>query len=329
MQESEIISNNPRNSHFWHWSELAPIFEKRLRIGSTSLIETKHQTQSFITTTEEQVIPQNIPLHPSNSRSNRAQTNETMSILKDIEPSTNSVDEKQETSETFSLENHPPSSCSDHFTETSRTSKTAATTAFQLPSGSSALHLVSTGTELLNLEDQRISDLCCGVCCDLVRGCIIVNSCNIVMNILQILLPALGFTDFLIDTINFDAFEKAFDDDEIMQRERTITTFVTVMTAFAILFSINGIFGASKFRPYLVLITGIWYCIDAIRCAVTLEWINIAVNGCFAYPHIALFLAIRHGKMSRERYHIEKHCCCVWCDSNTSLPKTTKQQTTW
>ena len=234
-----------------------------------------------------------------------------MNILKENEPSTNSVDEKQETSETFSLENHPPSSCSDHFTETSRTSKTAATTAFQLPSGSSALHLVSTGTELLDLEDQRISDLCCGVCCDLVRGCIIVNSCNIVMNILQILLPALGFTDFLIDTINFDAFEKAFDDDAIVQRERKINTFVTVMTAFAILFSINGIFGASKFRPYLVLVTGIWYCIDAIRCAVTLEWINIAINGCFAYPHIALFLAIRHGKMSRERYHIEKHCCCV------------------
>lgn len=237
-----------------------------------------------------------------------------MGILKEKESATNSVDEKQETSETFSLENHPPSNCSDHFTETSGTMKTAATAAFQLPSGSSALHLVSTGTELLDLEDQRISDLCCGVCCDLVRGCIIVNSCKIVMNILQILLPALGFTDFLIDTINFDAFAKAFDDDEVMQSvqgERKINTFVTVVTVCSILFSIVGILGASKFRPCLVLTTGIWYCIDAIRCAVTLQWINIAVNGCFAYPHIALFLALRSGKMSRERYHIEKHCCCV------------------
>lgn len=241
-------------------------------------------------------------------------TTRTMSALKGIGLAKNSNNEEQDTSETFSLENHPPSNCSDHCTDTSRTSKTAATAAFQLPSNSSALHLVSTGSELVNLDHHRIADLCCGVCCDLVRGCIIVDCCKIVMNVLQILLPALGFTGFLIDTINFDAFEKTFDDDEAMQSlegERKLNTFVTAMTICSILFSIIGIVGASKFRPCPVLTTGIWYCIDAIRCAVTLQWINIAVNGCFAYPHIALFLALRSEKMSRERYPIEKHCCCV------------------
>lgn len=241
-------------------------------------------------------------MHPTSSQDT------IMCIPIDIEKNEKISDEKNfddnegDPSEAFSLENHPPTS------HCSQTSKNSA-----LPTTSSVLNLVSTGTELVNLEDQRIADLCCGVCCDLVKACVVVNVCDIGMSIIQIALPALGYTDFFIDTINFDAFA-AIDDDELLesvQGERALNTFVMVMTVCGILFSVIGIVGAMKFHKCMVLATAIWYCIDVVRCAVTLHWLNIFANGCYAYPHIALFLALRSGKITRERYHIEKHCCCV------------------
>ena len=226
-----------------------------------------------------------------------------MEIPRDIKMDEMSFDKTGDTSETFSLENHPPS-CN----ENNRTGKTAV-----LPMESSVLQLVSTGTELVNLEDQRIADLCCGVCCDLVRACIIVDCCDIALSVMLVVLSALGYSEFFIDTINFNVFDP-IDDDEYREgivKERNIYTFTTVMTGCGIFFSIIGIVGAMRFHKYMVLATAIWFCVDVIRCVVTLQWINTVVTGCYAYPHIALFLALRNGKIARERYHIEKHCCCV------------------
>mmetsp|Transcript_18614 Transcript_18614/g.46192 ORF Transcript_18614/g.46192 Transcript_18614/m.46192 type:complete len:227 (+) Transcript_18614:279-959(+) len=226
-----------------------------------------------------------------------------MEIPRDIEMDEMTFDKTGDTSETFSLENHPPS-CN----ENNQTAKTAA-----LPMESSVLQLVSTGTELVNLDDQRIADLCCGVCCDLVRACIIVDCCDIALSIMLVVLSALGYSEFFIDTINFNVFDPIDDDvyREGIVKERNIYTFTTVMTACGIFFSIIGIVGAMRFHKYMVLATAIWFCVDVIRCVVTFQWINTVVTGCYAYPHIALFLALRNGKMTRERYHIEKHCCCV------------------
>lgn len=178
---------------------------------------------------------------------------------------------------------------------------------------SSVLQLVSTGTELVNLEDQRIADLCCGVCCDLVRACIIVDCCDIALSIMLVVLSALGYSEFFIDTINFNTFEPIDDDEyrESLVEERNMYTFVTAMTACGIVFSVIGIIGAMRFNQYMVLATAVWFCVDVIRSAATLQWLTTVVTGCYAYPHIALFLALRSQKITRERYHIEKHCCCV------------------
>ena len=180
-----------------------------------------------------------------------------------------------------------------------------------------------------NVSSQtRKADLCCGCCCDLVRACIIVDVCDILLSIMLVVVSVLGLEldESFINTIDFSVYNDSInnddmmvidDDDEIFRQEdnsdrlRMSVTVIAIMTGAGILFSFIGILGAYKLNKYLVLCTAIWYCVDFIRSAVTLQWVNSVVVACFAYPHFALFMALRKNKISRENYSAtERHCCC-------------------
>lgn len=169
--------------------------------------------------------------------------------------------------------------------------------------------------------EERKAVLCCGVCCDLRRAVIIVDIVDIIINVFVILMPFFMPNQTFIDTINFSYLHQvdynSIDDDEYLdtqERLRTSTLIVTILKAIGIFFSFVGIWGAYKFYKYVVLLTGIWYCVDVVRGAITLTWMNTVVAACFAYPHFALFLALRSGKMTKENYFVtEEHCCCERC----------------
>lgn len=179
-------------------------------------------------------------------------------------------------------------------------------------------------------SQTRKADLCCRCCCDLVRACIIVDVCDFLLSIMLVVLSVLGLEidDRFINTIDFSVYNDSNNNDDMMvidddddnemfrqednsDRLRMSVTVITIMTGCGILFSLIGILGAYKLQKYLVLCTAIWYCVDFIRSAVTLQWVNSVVVACFAYPHFALFMALRKNKITRENYSAtEKHCCC-------------------
>ena len=180
-------------------------------------------------------------------------------------------------------------------------------------------------------SQTRKADLCCGCCCDLVRACIIVDVFDILLSIMLVVLSVLGLEidDRFINTIDFSVYNDSNNNDDMMvidddddnnemvrqddnsDRLLMSVTVITIMTGCGILFSFIGILGAYKLQKYLVLCTAIWYCVDFIRSAVTLQWVNSVVVACFAYPHFALFMALRKNKITRGNYSAtEKHCCC-------------------
>lgn len=198
---------------------------------------------------------------------------------------------------------------------------------------SSVLELASAMRNELDDEDEesvdkRESHICCLVCCDLVKACILCNICDILLTILLVVAAYLqvegaGFFNGAID-LSFggapDVDLSVIDDDELLEsyenQERGVSV-ATILIACGFLFSILGIVGAMKLQKYLVLITGIWYCVDVLRSAISFQYINLVVTASFAYPHLALFHALRKNQLTKKNYENEKYCCGDCC-SRTS-----------
>jgi len=189
-------------------------------------------------------------------------------------------------------------------------------------------------------SDERKAQLCCGSCCDLVRACLIVDS---VYFLFMILIVIADYTDFPlfenVSNIASDGVRNEFgdgdddddnyryvgddDDDDYSSINININNdydsghgvdcfFCT--SAFqaicGILFSLIGFIGVIRFWKYLVLLQGIWMCVDAILYCVYQNWPSGLCLAFYAYPHIALFLAQRSGKITRDNYtKTEQYCC--------------------
>lgn len=173
------------------------------------------------------------------------------------------------------------------------------------------------GDDLPFDPEVRKAKLCFGCCCDLLRACVIVDIVDIVLSLVMVGLSmsfGLG-TETFLDAffIDFSGFAQ-MDDDETMLTmipERREAIIQTVSVGLGVLFSIIGIFGALKYQRYLVLVTGIWFCLDTIRACYQLSWPSAILTPLFAYPHFALFFALRRGEITRNTYDsTEKHCCC-------------------
>lgn len=158
---------------------------------------------------------------------------------------------------------------------------------------------------------KRQANLCCGSCCDLLRACIVVNIVFIVLNALGVVLSFWGIS--FLDSIDVTQLE---DDDvvdgieQMMDRTSLIYMIVIIQQGLGIIFGILGIVGASKYMKFLVLTAGVWYCIDLIICAAFINIPAVVMRGFFAYPHIACFVALKKGQITRETYNRERYCCC-------------------
>mmetsp|Transcript_15837 Transcript_15837/g.36668 ORF Transcript_15837/g.36668 Transcript_15837/m.36668 type:complete len:242 (+) Transcript_15837:143-868(+) len=170
----------------------------------------------------------------------------------------------------------------------------------------SVLQLVTIGEGVD--PNARQAQLCCGCCCDLLRACIIVNIVYISYAILALLVSWWGMAPILaMDISDYD------DDFEIRSdMDDTLSWMVVVIIQLSsgMLFASLGIIGAAKFTPCLVLSCGIWYCIDLLISSLSRVWPAALMKGFFAYPHFALFMALKGGKITRENYLVERHCCC-------------------
>lgn len=177
----------------------------------------------------------------------------------------------------------------------------------------SIIQQLSTIAEPAATDRQAI--LCCGFCCDLLRACIIVNVMNYVYIVATFFISWNGIQ--IVNTLNTDLGEVDYvDDDALNDRYSELGTYeglyflFIVVELVGLLFTTLGIVGAVKFNRCLVLTCAIWYCFEAIFAMCVAVWWAAIIKGFFAYPHIVLFAALTTGKISRQRYTIERYCCC-------------------
>lgn len=160
--------------------------------------------------------------------------------------------------------------------------------------------------------DERKTDLCCGVCCDVLRGCIIVDILSLVGVAIWLLLFWWGIE--VVNSIDMATVE----DDELFEQLNELENYaigyevilLIAVICLNVVFSLVGIIGAAKFNKYLVLATGIWYICEAIYLLSIQLFAHAFTIAAYSYPHIALYLALRSGTISRQNYRRERYCCC-------------------
>lgn len=179
--------------------------------------------------------------------------------------------------------------------------------------------IAANGDEDSDDSDDGYRDPLLGPCCDNVRAVIYVDIFYIIKNINVIITVLMGYTITDPDDYNM----RSYNDDQIQREvDRLDALFWILMSLylFGIFFASVGIYGASRFSKYLVLSTTIWIFIDIIWSAIYMRWGGMFITMFFVYPHVSLFWALHKGKITRENYSDNKHCCCACCikESNSA-----------
>ena len=213
-------------------------------------------------------------------------------------------------------------------------SKTTSCTKESVASKTSKNYMISvdqdTFERLSNLDgdsddgsDVRKAKLCCFVCCDLVRACII---SNIVYIILLVILLSISIYDIQVfaflglnqnDMDDDDVGYYLADDYFINHTEEKVVNIKYILslvrTGCAIFFAAVGVLGAFNFHQTMVLCTATWYCIYIVWCFVDMRLSGAIIAIFFAYPNWHLFWELRKGSIRRGNYEVEKYCCCQFC----------------
>ena len=151
---------------------------------------------------------------------------------------------------------------------------------------------------------------CCGGCCDMRRGVIIVDIINVV-------LLTLGLFGVLATRNLSGQAEELYDDDEV---QATLAEFATsfplgafiAIQAIKIVCSASGVVGALRYNIYFTGVAAAAYCFDALMALIGLNLGGVVYAVFFAYPHFFFIKEVRAGIMSKENYHNEEmSCCCV------------------
>jgi len=174
------------------------------------------------------------------------------------------------------------------------------------------LRLATVGEEEDVETGERTKILCCGICCDARRACIIIDIIYFSFVVFALIMQMNDWNPLKPP----EPAEMIYDDDVAqgpqMFDASQILTAATWQISTGICMSAIGLVGAIKFEPYLVLAMAAWLCIDAILFCVWLNFISAVCVGLYSYPHFALFNLLRKGKLTRENYEeTERYCCCT------------------
>lgn len=206
------------------------------------------------------------------------------------------------------------SSVSDAFSMLTNKRRSSVSEAFSsLTNDNSSLKFKSLERPAVEERSERKSALCCGFCCDLVRGCIIANILNLCVTIFLL----------YICLHNDDVHELflAIDEDPVGLRgildPRDIIGIIR--TSLMIPFAVIGILGAWRFNKYMIICAAIWYMIDLIAGLTIGAWTNVVLSTVYCYAHVHLFLELKNGRITDENYkRTEEYCCwrCIGTEKN-------------
>ena len=143
------------------------------------------------------------------------------------------------------------------------------------------------------------------------KAVVIVNIVFIVFTGVGLVVAVAGFS--LMNTIDpeeFDDYTLVEDFEDMKGVFNGWMAFTIARLSLSMLFGILGIVGAAKYNKGLVLSTGVWYFLDFVFSIVYMDIVGCILRVFFAYPHFGLFLALKKGHITPERYGREKYCCC-------------------
>lgn len=177
----------------------------------------------------------------------------------------------------------------------------------------SILALVTAVDNSDNEEDEiePKAHLYFGLCCDLRRACIIVDIIQIILIVAITLLVRLDPESSVIGFIPAQEMTNV-DDDLAADYDREFIQ-TTVRRVGGILFSVIGILGACLFNRWLVICAGTWCCIAVVFALMSKGWTGAIAAALFAYAHIAMFMELRRGKITKENYYARESACFPRC----------------
>lgn len=192
--------------------------------------------------------------------------------------------------------------------------RTSKSTSVMFAVDPSVLHLISANEDDddSDYSDDRRRDPLLGPCCDLVRAVIYIDIFYILKNINVIITICVGWS--VVDPDDYNL--RQYSDDEMeatVDRLDLVFWILMIKNICGIVFASIGIYGSSRFNKWLVLCTTIFCCIDVLWSIMFARWIATVLTIFFIYPHVALFLALHKGKITRENYADVKHCCFACC----------------
>jgi len=235
-----------------------------------------------------------------------------MTDLRDIEKAEQS---KEGALTVYGRDSQPPiASDGSSISPSTRTTKSGSVSV-QMSIDPSVLMLVSGTDDDSDYEDEK-PVLFCGSCCDLLQACIIVDVCYILQKTQIGLVVFMGWGMVIEDDTNQIGNDDYFTDDYYTEGKSPlvlladyVVPILLTKNALGIVFGLISIYGAYRFNQYLVLTTAIWLCIEIIWGVSFERYISSICAIYFTYPHFALFLALRKGRITRENYQDVKSCC--------------------
>lgn len=168
-------------------------------------------------------------------------------------------------------------------------------------------------------DERRKSQLCCGSCCDFVWACIVVD-CIYICVLGYLNLKNLFFNDLysapggkMIQMNDSEEVQLGGQDDDFYFEDEAMECYfctTAIQSVVGMFFGLIGIIGACRFQKYMVLITGIWFIVDAIAFCILKTYFAALWVLVYSYPHIGLFLALKREKITPDNYAVtEKYCC--------------------
>lgn len=187
-----------------------------------------------------------------------------------------------------------------------------------VPLDPSILELVSKMDESLALDDEDDDEYrrrCCRnyhhVCCcvaDVRRVSLVANSLYMITCVVFIWMVSAPESMGLPE----------YEDDEFNEFIDSLSAGTIPRSSIGLVMAVIGSVGAYRFQKWLVLAMVVWYVIYFVLAFFSPRLFQRIFAAILLYPTIALFLALHHGRLTKENYAEESRCCSLLHNSKTN-----------
>ena len=157
--------------------------------------------------------------------------------------------------------------------------------------------------------------ICCKVCCDCRRACLVLNLISIGLQIFAMIFVTVGATFFSQD---LQEIEQELDDNEVIEEIDSFLDaggikILEMAFDFISIISIGlhacGVYGAIYFKPWGIIVAGSAYGLKCVLAVLSLDLGTLLQSGFFFYPHYIFVEEMKQGIMNEYNYHKIAFCC--------------------